>query len=281
VLRVGDGLFCGAGCSRLRTLIMAVAMLDAGIGFFAGYACRAQCGSLPCQAKLASSSKPFKLSVVVHSASLGGLEGAGLVENKRPYVGLSVGDRSKETELGDWCKEKGQWCFREIITVLVEHTDEISLFVNSSTRYNLYVASVSLTSERLGEICFPVNAVLPWFRAEDRDADGVVYATPVRSFEIVQDGRFTGKVYLSFETKSPPPAQKLKGDAECCGGFGGEEGRTRQPIDDCSTTASSSRQTDRGLPGNTVSSVPRSFAESVDSSFPLVPDTGTQSWRNA
>eukprot|EP00928_Gymnodinium_smaydae_P070002 TRINITY_DN53950_c0_g1_i1.p1 TRINITY_DN53950_c0_g1~~TRINITY_DN53950_c0_g1_i1.p1 ORF type:complete len:264 (-),score=33.50 TRINITY_DN53950_c0_g1_i1:126-845(-) len=213
---------------------MAAAVLDGGLAFLAGYACRAHC-SLPCQAKLASSSKPFKLSVVVHSASLNALDGGpGLVQNQRPYVGVCVGDRTKETELGDWSKERGQWCFRETITVLVEASDEISLHASCSTRYDFYVAAVSLNSKSLGHICFPVTAVLQRLRPEDRDADGLVFATPVMGFDVVEEGHVSGRVYLSFETLTPPPSRKETDPDRCCGWSG--EGKFR--TDDESTAPS-------------------------------------------
>jgi hypothetical protein len=130
---------------------------------------------------------------------------------------VSVGDKKKETELGDWSKEKGQWCFREVITMEVNPTEELSVVVDSSKRYNLYVASVSVQNHKVGELCFPVASVLNRLRAEDRDTEGLIYATPVISFDITQEGKVTGKIYLSFETKSPPQSLK-KGDVDrCCG----------------------------------------------------------------
>merc|ERR1719310_1385855 len=87
-------------------------------------------------------------------------------------------------------------------------TEEMSLVVDASKRYNLYVASVSVNSQRVGELCFPVASVMPRLRAEDRDAEGLIYATPVMGYDITQEGKITGRVYLSFETKNPPPSSK-------------------------------------------------------------------------
>jgi len=192
-------------------------MFQAVASFFAGYACRHQCVNPPCSARLNTPGRSFKLSVVVHSASLAAVDGPGLVHNQRPLVGLSVGERTKETELGDWSKEKGQWSFREVITLVVNVDDEMCLFVSSSTRYNLYVASISLTSQRKGEFCIPVAAVLPKLKMEDRDAEGMVYTTPVIGFDVVMGGRVTGRVFLSFETKTPPPTRKGVDADRCCG----------------------------------------------------------------
>jgi hypothetical protein len=152
------------------------------------------------------------------------MDGPGFVQNQRPFVVVSVGDKTKETELGDWSKEKGQWCFREVITMEVNMTDEMSITLDSSKRYNLYLASVSVNNQRVGELCFPVSSVLPRLRAEDRDTEGLIYATPVMGYDFTQDGKVAGRVYLSFETKTPPPSLK-RGDADrCCGlsdgGFG-------------------------------------------------------------
>lgn len=187
------------------------------MSFFAGYACRSHCESLPCRARLAERGRSFKLSILIHSASLNNVDGPGLVQNQRPFVVVTVGDKTKETELGDWSKEKGQWCFREVITVEVNMTEEMAIVIDASKRYNLYVASVSVNNQRIGELCFPVASVLPRLRAEDRDAEGLIYATPVMGYDITQDGTITGRVYLSFETKNPPPSSKREDADRCCG----------------------------------------------------------------
>eukprot|EP00927_Polykrikos_kofoidii_P057254 TRINITY_DN51376_c0_g1_i1.p1 TRINITY_DN51376_c0_g1~~TRINITY_DN51376_c0_g1_i1.p1 ORF type:complete len:239 (-),score=30.41 TRINITY_DN51376_c0_g1_i1:266-982(-) len=220
------------------------AFLGSGLSFMAGFACRSGCGSLPCQARLSSSARQFKLSVSVHSADIECLNGGpGLVTNQRPYVGISVGDKTKETELGDWSKERGQWCFNEAITVLVDPREEITLSVACSTRYNLYVAALSVTSQRMGEICFPVSSVLSRLRAEDRDTDGIVYCTSVIGFDVVQEGRVMGRVYLSFETSTPPPSQKPASDVDKLCGWG--SGVDMYRGDDVSTTASARTSRDR------------------------------------
>lgn len=207
------------------------------MGFFGGYACRAQCAQIPCHAKICGSGRSFKLSVVVHSAVLTELDGPGLIENQRPLIGISVADRTKETELGDWSKEKGQWCFREVITVVVNTNEEITIFVSSCTQYNLYVASVSLNSRRLGEISFPVAQLLTRLKGEDRDTEGIIYTTPVLDFDVVQEGRRAGRVHLSFETKTALPSQKLADPATCCAWGGGFVVGDRSHTDD-ETTAS-------------------------------------------
>jgi len=142
-------------------------------------------------------------------------------------VGITVGDKKKETELGDWSKERGQWCFREVITVEVHMTEEIAVVVDASKLYNLFVAKVSVQNHRVGELCFPVASVLNRLRAEDRDTEGLIYATPVMSFDITQEGRVAGRVYLSFETKNPPPSLK-KGDADSCCGLGSSDEKYRE-----------------------------------------------------
>jgi hypothetical protein len=176
--------------------------------------------------------------------------GPGLVQNKTPYLSISVGDRTKETELADWSKEKGQWCFRETITVIVETTDELSLVASCSKKYDLYVAAVSLDSQRLGENCFPVAGILPRLRAEDRDEDGLVYTTPTIPFDVMQNGRVAGRVYLSFETLTPPPSLKPISDLHpCCGAFDGGKFRDEDG-EDASTAASSERRSSHCVTGS-------------------------------
>jgi len=202
-------------------------MLNLLASFGAGYACRSTCGDIPCRTRLTQPGRPFKLSILVHSASLDAVNGPGLVQNQRPYIGVSVGDKIKETELGDWSKDRGQWIFREIITVEVREEDEVCVQVSTSSRYNLLVATVSVSSSRLGELCFPISAVFPRLRGEDRDAQGIVYVTPVIPFDILQEGRTMGRVYLSFETKMPPPSGKLSSHCEDFCGFSERNGLPR------------------------------------------------------
>lgn len=185
-------------------------------GLLAGYACRSHCGEGPCRAKLSTrlGSRPFKLSLCIHSAHLDKLAGPGLVQNQRPYVCVTVGDKTKETELGDWSKEANEWRFREVITFEVNENDEVSVGIFCTTKYHLWVASVSLTSHRVGEVCFPISAILPRLRQEDRDTEGIFYITPVLAFDAIHDGKNNGRVFASFETTQPPP-QKGSRDGWC------------------------------------------------------------------
>eukprot|EP00929_Paragymnodinium_shiwhaense_P095295 TRINITY_DN5633_c0_g1_i1.p1 TRINITY_DN5633_c0_g1~~TRINITY_DN5633_c0_g1_i1.p1 ORF type:complete len:264 (-),score=18.12 TRINITY_DN5633_c0_g1_i1:648-1439(-) len=220
---------------------MAGSLLEAGLSFAAGYACRSQCGPLPCSARFTSASRPFKLSVVVHSASLKDLEtGPGVVQNQRPYVSVSVQDRVKETEPGDWEKNRGQWLLRETLTVIAEADDEIRMAVHCATRYDLYVAALSVNSQRLGEICFPVADVVSKLKADDRDEDGVVWASPITAFDVVQDGRVSGRLHVSFETQTPPPSLKAGDLDQCCGwDHSADFARYRSEDYEASTMASS------------------------------------------
>jgi len=137
------------------------------------------------------------------------------VQNQRPFARVTVNDKTKETELGDWAKDTGEWRFREILTLEVSPSDEITVQLYCATKYELWLASLSLTSRRVGEVCFPVSGVLPKLRQEDRDTEGIFYVTPVLSFDTVYDGRNTGRVFLSFETTQAPPSTKAHIDRWC------------------------------------------------------------------
>jgi hypothetical protein len=179
-------------------------MWGAATSFFAGYACRSHCGGVPCKARLKSPGRPFKLKIIVHSATIETLDGPGLLADERPVLTVRVGDKSKETELGDWSQECNQWCFRESITVEVSTQDEILLDVTCTTNYDLWIASLALSTRHIGESGFPVFAVAPCLKPEDRDAEGIVYSTPVIPIDVTQKGRVTGRVHMSFETSQPP-----------------------------------------------------------------------------
>eukprot|EP00927_Polykrikos_kofoidii_P046171 TRINITY_DN40370_c0_g1_i1.p1 TRINITY_DN40370_c0_g1~~TRINITY_DN40370_c0_g1_i1.p1 ORF type:complete len:315 (+),score=37.57 TRINITY_DN40370_c0_g1_i1:208-1152(+) len=194
--------------------------VSAAASFVAGYACRSQCGSMPCGARVRTGGgRPFKLSVTVHSAALNEISGPGMVHDQRPYVVIGVRDKTKETELGDWSSDgDGQWCFKETITLEVMTSDELSLDVGCSTRYQLWVASVTLTSKHIGEAAFPVFSVLTRLVPEDRDDSGIVYVTPIIPFDVVDRGRVTARVYLSFETNQAPPPRGKSNQPENCWG---------------------------------------------------------------
>ena len=196
-------------------------MFQSALGFLAGYACRAQCGSFPCAASCkgsASSARPFKLSIVLHSASVEKISGPGLVQDQRPYISIRINDKLKETELGDWSSEKEQWCFREAITLEVVPSDEIFIAVSSSTKYDFWLASVQLTNTKIGEACFPVFSVMPRLKPEDRDEDGIVWSSPIIPFDVREDGVTTARTYLSFETMQAPITSRQHRPSEggCC-----------------------------------------------------------------
>jgi len=191
-------------------------MWQSAASFFAGYACRSQCGNIPCKGRLKNSQRPFKLSIYVHCATIEAIDGPSMLKDQRPYIAVRVGDKTKETEHGDWSRERGQWCFREVITMEVVPHDDVLVELSCSTTYDLWLASLSLSSRRLGEAGFPVCAVLPRLKPEDRDTDGIVYATPVIPFDARHEGRPVARVYLSFESnQAPPPTTKFKGMDQC------------------------------------------------------------------
>ncbi|CAE7918938.1 tpm [Symbiodinium sp. KB8] len=80
---------------------------------------------------------------------------------------------------------------------------------------DLLVAALSLASKCVGEVCVPVASVLPQLQVEDRDVEGMIYATPNIGFDVLKEGVKTGRAYLSFETKNPPAKQSLGGESWC------------------------------------------------------------------
>eukprot|EP00746_Dinoflagellata_sp_MGD_P166256 gnl/MRDRNA2_/MRDRNA2_96020_c0_seq1.p1 gnl/MRDRNA2_/MRDRNA2_96020_c0~~gnl/MRDRNA2_/MRDRNA2_96020_c0_seq1.p1 ORF type:complete len:289 (+),score=42.08 gnl/MRDRNA2_/MRDRNA2_96020_c0_seq1:70-936(+) len=182
--------------------------------FIAGGMCKSNCTPAPCTAgacEMHDGSRPFKLSIRFLSAYLQELDKPGLMQNQRPSVSVAVADRTKETEPGDWAKDPGEWRFNEALTLEVFPSSELTFAVNCSTRYDLLVASVSFRSTQMGEARCPVDTVLTRLRPEDRDTEGMCYASPVMTFEVVQTGKVTGRLRVSFETQQCPPLHKLMG----------------------------------------------------------------------
>lgn len=175
------------------------------------------CSEMECslnRTRVNAADRPFNLSVLVHSAVLDEVDGPGLVQSQQPVISLSVGNSTKESEPGAWSKEKGQWCFREALTMRVSSSDDIALKVLCTTQFGLMgISSPSMNARCAGERSFNVSEVLPRLRTEDRDAEGFVYATPVITYDLLQERRTAGRVYLSFETKTPVALLRQYGES--------------------------------------------------------------------
>jgi len=167
---------------------------SAAIGFFA----KASCDMVP---KVAWRSNTFKLSFCISSFKP---PAHVCLARQSPYVTVTCGDKKKKTELGTWSQEQGEWRFREEITLEVTPEEEITIQICCSQQYDLVLAAVELASSLIGEVVFPVSSVLPKLRAEDRDVDGIMHATPVMGFDLLNKGACTGRIYVSMETRQPP-----------------------------------------------------------------------------
>lgn len=177
---------------------------SAAIGFFA----KASCDMVP---KISWRSNSFKLSFWIAS-----FKPASNDNGQRPFVTVTCGDKKKKTELGTWSQEQGEWQFREAITLEVSPEEEITISASCSQQYDLVLAAVELASNLIGEVCFPVSSVLPKLKAEDRDVDGLMHATPVMGFDLLNKGARTGRVYVSMETRHPPSQRNGSiGDRTC------------------------------------------------------------------
>mmetsp|Transcript_44070 Transcript_44070/g.104280 ORF Transcript_44070/g.104280 Transcript_44070/m.104280 type:complete len:206 (+) Transcript_44070:91-708(+) len=189
-------------------------MFAAVAAFFGGFATRSACHNMPCAARLAIKGRPFKLGFCIQSVSLNKDE-LPAKSSHRPFISVTVGDKVKQTELGDWSKEKDLWNFNEVITIEAVWEDEALICLSSSHQYDLGIAAVSLASHTVGEVCFPLSSLLMRFRMEDRDIDGIVYTTGTIPLDLVKDGRKVGRANIAFETKQAPPIQKAA-DGEGC-----------------------------------------------------------------
>ncbi|OLP91320.1 hypothetical protein AK812_SmicGene26981 [Symbiodinium microadriaticum] len=175
---------------------------------------RAQCSELmPCRAGITWGGKPFKLSFCIQSCALE--EGAEVSASSKPFVTVNTVSKQKQTELGDWHQEDGRWWFRETLTMEVTPDEEVCISVSCNQQVDLLVAALSLASKCVGEVCVPVASVLPQLQVEDRDVEGMIYATPNIGFDVLKEGVKTGRAYLSFETKNPPAKQSLGGESWC------------------------------------------------------------------
>mmetsp|Transcript_56418 Transcript_56418/g.89598 ORF Transcript_56418/g.89598 Transcript_56418/m.89598 type:complete len:210 (+) Transcript_56418:73-702(+) len=164
--------------------------------------CNADCNSK--SRRLKAADQIFNLSVLVHSATFDEAQGPGILQNRKPIITASVGNMMQETEPGQWSTQKGQWCFLEALTVEVNSKDEIAVVASCETSYNILPSS-STSSSDIGACRIPIAEVLPRLRVEDRVGEGVVYVTPVVSYDFLKDRKIVGRAFLSFETKTPLP----------------------------------------------------------------------------
>jgi len=174
---------------------------SAAIGFFA----KASCDIVP---KISWRSNSFKLSFCISNFAPASQDGG---SGQRPFVVVSCGDRKKKTEIGTWSQEKGEWQFREVITLEVSPEEEVTIQVSCAQQYNLLLAAVELSASLIGEVFFPVSSVLPKLREEDRDIDGIMHATPVMGFDLLDRGAKVGRIYVSMETSHLPSQRGTSG----------------------------------------------------------------------
>mmetsp|Transcript_63 Transcript_63/g.195 ORF Transcript_63/g.195 Transcript_63/m.195 type:complete len:206 (+) Transcript_63:1-618(+) len=134
----------------------------------------------------------------------------------RPFVTLSCGQRSKQTEVGDWADDERRFRFDEALTLEVNAESEVCVSLSCSQEYDLFVAALDLRPTRIGEACFPVSSVLSELVKKETDLDGFVYASQTIGLDLYKEGAKVGRLHLSFETKSLPTAQSTSRSSLCC-----------------------------------------------------------------
>lgn len=138
--------------------------------------------------------------------------------SSRPFIRVTVGDRSKDTERGDWSQENGHWSFHEIVTIEAWPDEDVTIGMIVDQQYHVLVAAVTTSTTAVCEANFPMASIIPKLKMEDRDLDGLVYVSEQISLDLLKEGRKIGRVYVSFETKTPPPKGSETAEAWCCVG---------------------------------------------------------------
>lgn len=153
----------------------------------------------------------FNVAILVHGVSIKGLEGGALVKSQMPVITISNGRMTLETMPGEWSAERGQWLFTEALSMEVTVEDKLAVHVIAVGSYSL-LGSESKRS--LARATLQVQEVLPRFRSErraglvggGRDDEGPSYAAPPAGFDLYDEqGAMCGRIFLSFETKTPLP----------------------------------------------------------------------------
>merc|ERR1711862_763638 len=69
---------------------------------------------------------------------------------------------------------------------------------------DLLVAALDLRPAVVGEACFPVSSLLTELVVKESELDGKIYASPQIGLDLYKEGAKAGRLYLSFESKTPP-----------------------------------------------------------------------------
>mmetsp|Transcript_90426 Transcript_90426/g.189137 ORF Transcript_90426/g.189137 Transcript_90426/m.189137 type:complete len:216 (-) Transcript_90426:4-651(-) len=185
-------------------------MLNA-LGFFGGYFVNtlAPCGVSAC------SGPTIKLTATMQGFLPDDDDKITKAKKSRPYLTMRGGQRQKQTEAGDWDSEEERWRFEEALTIEVGVESEVCIQLMAMQEYDLLVAALDLRPICAGEACFPVSSVLSELVKKKTELDGFVYASPTIGLDLHKDGKKTGRLYLSFETKTPPPQHATYASVWC------------------------------------------------------------------
>jgi hypothetical protein len=129
----------------------------------------------------------LKLSVRVHSAKSKDLGAPGSFSVQRPFLSFAIGDKCKQTELGDFCRSDGGWRFDETLTfaVCLSSPPMLKLQLCARSSAELGFMSVSLPEKMLGEVDIDLVAEIfqHFSRKEEVDA--------IESGELWETGKLT------------------------------------------------------------------------------------------
>lgn len=166
----------------------------------------------PCGITSACGGPTFKLSVYVqgfqstHSSSSSNAKP--LIN--RPFVTLSCGQRTKQSEVGGWDEHEGRWCFNEALTLEVSEASEVCISVLCVQEYSLLVAALDLRPAGVGEANFSVRNVLPELARKETELDGIVHVSPSIGLDLFKAGAKVGRLHLHFEAKNPPTSSFVR-----------------------------------------------------------------------
>mmetsp|Transcript_1401 Transcript_1401/g.5655 ORF Transcript_1401/g.5655 Transcript_1401/m.5655 type:complete len:177 (-) Transcript_1401:432-962(-) len=111
----------------------------------------------PCGMASACGGPTFKLSACIQGfqnadeGSVASSSSRGPKPRSRPFVTLSCGQRSKQTEVGDWADDERRFRFDEALTLEVTAESEVCVSLSCSQEYDLFVAALDLRPTRIGE----------------------------------------------------------------------------------------------------------------------------------
>jgi hypothetical protein len=161
-----------------------------------------------------------KIAVKVVSLEADALAGGAMLSGK-PYVVVEGDDNSRESCLGEWCRSENRWLFGEELSFDATRKEKLTISAYAKQEVSIWRVELSWAGPlALGSTGLDLGLhVFPNLLPEDRDEDGMVYATPnlVLTLHDAVNHLPCGRLTLRVETNAAPRTKPYALPVACCG----------------------------------------------------------------